>query len=189
MDFQGPYPVHPMSSHTWGDCYNNPKNKTSEGQHNNNNPNKDSHFRHGNYSFPRGQGRGHGYGCRCGSYNVPYLPNPCPTLYIHQDPTNVPPDTLSTVTNTDTSTIAPPKRYMVKPMNNNRGENNSHWLYNDVVYCESVNIDNIHYCDTAADAKNVCQLGIAMCKSPISSFQFTFISIPTGWGYKQAPTQ
>ena len=32
VDFWGPCPVHPMSSHTWGDCFNNPKNTTSEGQ-------------------------------------------------------------------------------------------------------------------------------------------------------------
>ena len=52
--YQGPCPVHPMSSHTLGDCFNNLKNKTSEGQHNNNNLNKESHNRHRNYSFLRG---------------------------------------------------------------------------------------------------------------------------------------
>ena len=45
-------------------------------------------------------------------------------------------------------------------MNNNRGENNSRWLYNNVVYCESVNIDNIHCCDTAADVKSVANLAL-----------------------------
>ena len=35
VDFRGPCPVHPMSSHTWGDCFNNPKNKASEGQNSN----------------------------------------------------------------------------------------------------------------------------------------------------------
>ena len=34
VDFKGPCPVHPMSSHTWGGCYNNPKNKASNGQDN-----------------------------------------------------------------------------------------------------------------------------------------------------------
>ena len=28
IDFRGTCPVHPMSSHTWGDCFNNPKNKS-----------------------------------------------------------------------------------------------------------------------------------------------------------------
>ena len=167
MNFQRPCPVQPMSSHTWGDCFNNPQNKTSESQHINTNPNKDSHFRHRKYSFPRGQGCGRGYRHRHGSYNVSCLPNPFPTLYIQQAPTNVPPDALSTVTNTDTSTIAPPQTYMVKPMNNNRGENNSQRLYNDVIYCESVNIDNIHYCDTVADAKNVANLALP-CTNPQS---------------------
>ena len=165
-----------MSSHTWGDCCNNPKNKTSEGQHNNNNndPNKDSHYRHRNYSFPRGQGHGHGYRHGRGSYNIPCLPNLFLTLYIQQAPTNVPLDALSTVTNTDTSTIAPPQTYMVKPMNNNRGENNSRWLYNNVVYCESVNIDNIHCCDTAADAKNVTNLALP-CANPQSHHFNSFL--------------
>ena len=32
VDFKGTCPVHPMASHAWGDCFNNPKNKTSESQ-------------------------------------------------------------------------------------------------------------------------------------------------------------
>ena len=35
IDFQGPCPAHPMSSHTWKDCFNTPKNKTLDGQHDN----------------------------------------------------------------------------------------------------------------------------------------------------------
>ena len=34
IDFQGPYPVHPMSSHVWGDCFNNPKDRTFECKYN-----------------------------------------------------------------------------------------------------------------------------------------------------------
>jgi hypothetical protein len=62
----------PIPSHKWGDCFNNLKNKTSEGQHNNNNLNKKHHNRHRNYSFPRGQRRGHR--CGCGSCNVLTFP-------------------------------------------------------------------------------------------------------------------
>jgi hypothetical protein len=35
VGFWGPCPVHPMSSHTWGDCFNSPKNKASECQNRN----------------------------------------------------------------------------------------------------------------------------------------------------------
>ena len=52
VDFKGPCLVHPMSSHTWGDCFNNPKNKTAEGQ--NINPhNIESQNRHGYYYLTR----------------------------------------------------------------------------------------------------------------------------------------
>ena len=169
VDFPGPCPVQPISSHTWGDCYNNPKNKTLEGQHcnnNNNNPNKDSHYRQGKYSFLRGQG----HGCGCGTYNAPHLPNPFPTLYIQQAPTNVPPDALSTATNTDTSSIPHTQTYVVKPMNNNRGEKNSHRLYNNVVHCKAVYIDNIYCCETAADVKKIANLALPCANSHTHHF-------------------
>ena len=123
MDFQGPCPVHPVPSHTWGDCFNNPNDTTNEGQ-NSNNCNLESHSGCRYYFSTRGQGCGHGHrhGCGHGSYNAPCLPNPFITLYIQQAPTNDPPDELSTVTNTDTSTVAPTQTYVVKHMNNNRGE-------------------------------------------------------------------
>ena len=72
---------------------------------------------------------------------------------------------LSTVTNTDTSTVAPTQTYMVKPMNNNKGENNSRWLNNNVVYCKAVYIDDIHSCETAADAKNLSNLELPCANS------------------------
>ena len=53
VDFWGPCPVHPMSSHTWGDCFNNPKNKTSEGQ-NNNLHSMETHSGHGYHFSTRG---------------------------------------------------------------------------------------------------------------------------------------
>ena len=36
VNFKRPCPVHPIATHVWGDCFNNPKNKTSESQCNNN---------------------------------------------------------------------------------------------------------------------------------------------------------
>ena len=63
------------------------------------------------------------------------------------------------VRNTDTSTVAPNQIYMVKSMNNNnRGVNNIQWLDNNVIYCESVNNNDIHCCNTAVDALNVDNL-------------------------------
>ena len=58
------------------------------------------------------------------SYKVSCLTNPFPTLYIaHQlAPTSVPPDALSTLTNTDTSSIVPNQTCVVKAINNNKGE-------------------------------------------------------------------
>ena len=165
VDYQGPCPIHIMSSHTWEDCYNNPKNETSEGQHFNNNPNEESHSGQRYYYTYRGWGQGQGQECGWGSYNVPHLSNPSPTLYIQQACTNVPLDAMSAVTNTDTYTVAPTQTYMVKPMNNNKGENNSRWLNNNVVYCKAVYIDDIHSCETAADAKNLSNLKLPCANS------------------------
>jgi hypothetical protein len=64
VDFRGPCPVHPMSSHTWGDCFNNPKNKALEGQ-NSNLHSMEIHSGCGYHYLTRGQGRG--YGCGHGS--------------------------------------------------------------------------------------------------------------------------
>ena len=61
----------------------------------------------------RGQGRG--YGCGSDSCNDPCLTKPFPTLYIHQAPTNAPPDAFSIVTNIDTSSVVPTPTYVVKP--------------------------------------------------------------------------
>ena len=94
----------------------------------------EGHSGRGYYYSTRGRGRGFGRGR--GSFNVPCLTNPFPTLYIQQAPTNVPTDALSTVTNTDTSSVVPNPTYVVKHVNNKRGEKNSQWLYDNAVYCE-----------------------------------------------------
>jgi hypothetical protein len=44
--------------------------------------------------------------------------------------------------------------YIVKPMNNNRGEKNSPRLYAHVAYYEYFNNKDISFCDTAVDAKS-----------------------------------
>ena len=162
-DFWGPYPAHPISSHTWGDCYNSPKNKTSEGQHSNK-CNNESHNECKEYFSPRGQG------CGRGSYYVPWLPNPFPISYIQQAPRNVPPDVLSTVTNTDTSSVVPNQTYVIKLMNNNRGEKNSRRLYSNVIYCESVYSNDISCCDTVTDAINVANLALPCANSQSHHF-------------------
>jgi hypothetical protein len=35
IDYPGPCPMHPTHTHTWGDCINNPRNKSVGGQHSN----------------------------------------------------------------------------------------------------------------------------------------------------------
>ena len=83
----------------------------------------ENHSGRGYHYSTRGRGRGFGHGC--GSYNVPHLTNPFPALHIQQAPTNVSTDAISNVTNTDTSSVIPTPTYVVKPLNNNRGEKNS----------------------------------------------------------------
>ena len=130
----------------------------------------EGHSGRGYHYSTRGRGRGYGHGC--GSYNVPRLTNPFPTLYIQQAPTNVPTDAISNVTNTDTSSVVPTQKYVVKPIHNNRGEKNSQRLYEDVIYCKADYIDNIHCCETAADAKNVANLALPCANSHTHTHHF-----------------
>ena len=78
VDFKGSCLVHPMSSHTWGNSFNNPKNKTLEGQKIN--TQHDKHHGQGYFYLTKGQGCGQGLGHHF--YNAPHLPNSLPTLYI-----------------------------------------------------------------------------------------------------------
>jgi hypothetical protein len=103
--------------------------------------------------------------------------------------TNFPPDALPIVTNTDTSTVVPKQTCSIKPITNKRGEKNSRWLHDNVVYFESVNINNKPFCDNATDAINFANVALPCAKFTFSSFQFICISIPTGCSYKWAPTQ
>ena len=109
-----------MSFQTWGDCYNNPKNKTMGGQHNNTQSNE-LHYKLGNFYVSRGCGRGQG----CGHFNnnYPCLPNPFPTLYIEQAPASTYLEALSTVTNTYNSNTSNKQTHVLKPFKNqpNRG--------------------------------------------------------------------
>ena len=128
----------------------------------------ETHSVRGYHYSTKGQGRG--YGCGHGAFNVPCLTNPFPTLDIQHVPTNPPPDAISTVTNMDTSSVVPTPTYVVKPLNNNRGEKNSQRLYDDVVYCEAVYINYIYCCETAADAKNVANLALPCANSHTHHF-------------------
>ena len=156
IDFRGTCPVHPMSSHTWGDCFNIPKNKALDGQHDNTRHNV-NHYSRGCYYMSRG--RGHGQGLGHHSNNVPLLTNPFPTLYIEQAPANTPLDALSTVTNTNNSATCNNQAYILKHIKKpNRGEKNSRWLYDDVVNCDAVYINDIYCCETATNAINTANL-------------------------------
>ena len=85
-----------------------------------------------------------------------------------------PTDALSTVTNTDTSSVVPTPTYVVNHLNNYRGEENSRRLYNDVVYCKAVYINDIYCCETAADAKNVAKLALPCENSHTHHFNSYF---------------
>ena len=83
------------------------------------------------------------YYSSCGSrgcgYHTPQIATPFPTLYIQQAPSNnVLPDALSTVTNADTSSVTPNTTYDIQQKPSNQGEINSQWLYDDIIYCDTV---------------------------------------------------
>ena len=159
IDYKGPCPVHPMSSHTWGDCHNNPKNKAMGGQHNNTQSNA-HHYKGGNFYASRGCRRGQGHGHF--NNNYPCLTNTFPTLYIKQTPESTSPEALSTVTNTDNSNTSNKQTYVLKHFKNqpNRGENNSQELNSNVVNCESVYLDEILCCESAAEATHISNLAM-----------------------------
>ena len=172
-----------MASHAWGDCFNNPKNKTSESQYNNN-CNQDRQYGRGyNYST-RGRGNGHGRGNN--NRNLPQITNPYPSLYIEQAPGNNVPDTLSTVTNTDNSTAAPNQTYVIKPISNKRGEKNSRRLHDNVVNCDTVHLDEMKCCESAADAINVANVALPRAISHTHHFHLeTLLSPQDGVKSKQ----
>ena len=113
INFWGPCPVHPMSSQTWGNSFNNPRNKTLDGQHDNTWHNV-NHYSCGNYYMSRGKGCRQGQGQENNSNNVPLLINPFSTLYIEQAPTNAPLDALSMATNTNNSATGNNQACMLK---------------------------------------------------------------------------
>ena len=149
MDYNGPCPVHPTLTHTWGNCFNNPKN-TFTGSRNVRNQDRGGRTGRGSYySNQRGRRSGRGY------YNPRQLTS-VPTLYIQQAPTtNTTTDALSTVTNTDTSSIIPNQEYTITQMNTNRGEINSHELYDDVVFCDTDMRNHNINCDTVVRETNI----------------------------------
>lgn len=146
IDLCGPCPVHLMSSHTWGDCFNNPKNKALDGP--NNNAQHGKNHGQGYFYLTRGWEQGHGYGHHF--YSAPHIPNPFPTLYIEQAPTNAPMDALSMVSNTNNCNMSNNQTYDVKDIQKpNRGEIHSQWLYHDAVDCETVQIKDFTCCESS----------------------------------------
>ena len=145
-----------MSSHTWGDCFNNPKNMALDSQHDNIQHNV-NHYGRGNYYVSRNQGHGQEHGHY--TNNAPCLPNPYPTLYIKQAPSNEPLDALYMVTNTDNSAAGNNQACILKQIKKpNRGEKNSQQLYNNVVNYETVYINDIYCIETATNAINTANL-------------------------------
>ena len=70
-------------------------------------------------------------------------------------------DALSTVTDTGNSNMSNNQTYMVKHIQKpNRGENHSQWLYDDVVNCKAVNIEDINCCETANNKINIARLAL-----------------------------
>ena len=69
-------------------------------------------------------------------------------------------DALSTVTNTNNSNTSNKQTHVLKHFKDqpNRGENNSQWLHDDVVNCESVYLDEILCCESAANAIQISNL-------------------------------
>jgi hypothetical protein len=110
IDYRGPCPVHPTLVHNWGDCINNPRNKSAGGRHG-------GQHSHGHDIGGR-LGWGTYYsscgGCGCG-YHTPQIATPFPTLYMQQAPSNnALPDALSTVSNADTSSVIPNATYVIQ---------------------------------------------------------------------------
>ena len=71
-------------------------------------------------------------------------------LYIQPAPSNyVPPDALSTVTYTDTSSVIPNTTFVIQRKPSNQGEINSQWIYDDIIYC-----------DTVVHATNIAQVAL-----------------------------
>ena len=44
--------------------------------------------------------------------------------------------------------------YVIKPMNINRGETNSHWLHDNVVFCDTDMMNHTFDCDTVVCETN-----------------------------------
>ena len=51
LDYRGPCPVHPTLTHTWGDCFNNPKNNNTSGRNINNRNRGGRRSGHGSYNY------------------------------------------------------------------------------------------------------------------------------------------
>ena len=130
-----------------------------------------------------------GWGIGCGYYN-PCQQTTLPTLYIQQAPvTKTTTDALSTITNTDTSSAILNQKYGIKLMNSNRGETNSHELYDNVVFYDTDMRNHNINCNTLICKTNIINQITAACSFSFSSFSFLTFYIPTGWGSTQGAPQ
>jgi hypothetical protein len=58
-------------------------------------------------------------------------------------------------TNTDTSSTIPNQVYVIKPMYTHRGETNSHWLHDNIVFCDTDMMNDTFNCDTVVCETNI----------------------------------
>ena len=126
------------------------------------------------------------YGCGHSNHNHPQITNQFLSLYIKQAPGNNIPDTLSTVTNTDNSTVAPHQTYVIKPISYKRGEKNSRRLHDNVVNCDTVHLNKIKCCESATDTINVAYMALPCAISHTHHFHLeTWMSPQDGVISKQ----
>ena len=173
VECKRPWPDHPIPSHTWGDCFNNPKKKTLKGQIDNNQ--HDKHHGKGHFYSTRRQGCGQG----CGYHFIMlliFLTPPPPTLHIKQATRNAPMDAISMVSNTNNSNMSNNQTHLVKHISKpNRGEESSWRLYNNVINCESVHIKDITCCETANNVINTARLVLPYWSSYSHHFNFLWL--------------
>jgi hypothetical protein len=176
LDYCDSCPVYPTLTHTWDDCFNNPKNHFTGAQHANGQE-RGSQTRHGSYySNQREQGSG------CGYYSPCQLTS-SPTLYIQQAPvTNTTTFFLSTETKTGTSSTILNQAYVIIPMNTKRGETNSQWLHNKVVFYDRDMRNHTFNQDTVVHETNIINQILPHAASHSHHFRSLCFTFPQDGG-------
>ena len=102
-----------------------------------------------------------------------------PTLYIQQAPdTNTTTFFLSIETKTDTSSTIPNQAYVIIPMNTNRGETNSQWLRNKVVFCDTDMRSYTFNWDTVVHDTNIINQILPHAVSHFHHFHSLYFTFP-----------